>query len=410
MSKPILPKVRGVETFMSDAYRINQLESRAIDSQPQFIDPKLLVVSPYQPRTSFPEDEMNDLRQSIISAGGIKVPAIVRPNINELITGGKRQIIAIELGYLLPVYWHTCTDLEAAELAGFENVKRSDLNPIDETNLVINMVRMRLNLPDRVAAIDLIQKIRYQQRKDSGAQSIDAPLAIISSSAGMRSIDAPLDMIGLSVGAQSIDAPLDMISSSAGTRSINVPLDTVSLVEKTIRDFTKGQLSLTTFGSHKLKLLNLPPEIVEAIKVDSIEPTKAVEIAKVADPAARSELLDRVVEEGLSVAQVKKEVAKNKPPKVDKTPKQGKSIVDDPVIESEGDSTPVEESLNVQVPKVQLEQPQLDLSGSAHQEAIDNAIQDMTETIRFKISNDAYTLEIKQEIQALLCAVIKLMS
>ncbi len=362
-TKPVLPKVRGVETFMSDTYKIDRLESMAIDSQPQFIDPNLLVASPYQPRTTFPEDEMDDLRQSIISAGGIKVPAIVRPNLNELITGGKRQIIAIELGYLLPVYWHTCTDLEAAELAGFENVKRSDLNAIDETNLVINMVRMRLNLPSRDAAIQLIQKIKYQQGKDS--------------------------------------------------RNIDVPLDIVNLVEKTIRDFTKGQLSLASFGSHKLKLLNLPTEVVEAIRANQIEPTKAAEIGKIEDESARNELLDRAVEEGLSVSQVKEEVAKSKPPKAPKATKAPK-VDEPPSTESEGDSNSSEEVFDSLVSKPQPEQPQPDLTAEAGQtsivdQEIDEHIETMTETIRFEISNNTYSSETKQEVAGLLDRAMKLL-
>jgi ParB family transcriptional regulator, chromosome partitioning protein len=360
--KPILPKVRGVETFMSDTYKIDRLESMAIDSQPQFIDPNLLVASPYQPRTSFPEDEMDDLRQSIISAGGIKVPAIVRPNINELITGGKRQIIAIELGYLLPVYWHSCTDLEAAELAGFENVKRSDLNAIDETNLVINMVRMRLDLASRDAAIQLIQKIKYQQGKDS--------------------------------------------------QNIDVPLDVVNLVEKTIRDFTKGQLSLASFGSHKLKLLNLPTEVVEAIRANQIEPTKAAEIGKIEDEATRNELLDRAVEFGLSVSQVKEEIAKSKPPRAPKAAKAPKN--EPPNTQSKGDCSSSEEVLDSLVSKPQPGQSQTDLTMEAGRisivdQEIDRHIETMTETIRFEISNNTYSSETKQEVAGLLDRAMKLL-
>jgi ParB family transcriptional regulator, chromosome partitioning protein len=381
-NSPQVPRMRGVATFLNSTAKIDQLESIALSAPPQFIDPRLLVRSPYQPRTSFPADEMDELEQSIDAAGGVKVPLIVRPEINEIIAGERRSIIAIKRGDLLvPVFWHTCTDDEAAEFAGFENVKRADLNAIDETNLVINMLKMRLKLADRQAAIDLIQQIAYQQR-DKKAES----------------------------------------------RNNVIALEIVQIVEKTIRDFTKGQSSLTSFSYNKLKLLNLPIEVVEAIRSNQIEYTKAAEIGKIENEAARSALLDRAVAEGLSVAQVKEEVAKTKPPKATgRVPHPAAKVlkqveigaVNDLIIDSEVDSKATEKSLAeipVQLSKVELEQSQTDLTvkasqiSIASQEEIDDKIQEMAETIRFKISNDAYSLETKQEIEGLLDRVMILLN
>jgi ParB family transcriptional regulator, chromosome partitioning protein len=375
VNKPSVPQVRGVATFLNSTERSEQIKSAAIATPPQYIDPKLLVRSPYQPRTTFPEDELNELRQSAIAAGGIKVPVIARPDLNQLIAGERRQIIAIELGFLVPVHWHTCTDLEAAELAGFENVKRADLNAIDETNLILNMIRMRLELVDRQAAIDLVQQILYQQR-----------------------------------------------SPESESHNNVIMSDVVEQVEKTIRDFTKGQSSFNSFVNNKLKLLNLPKEVVEAIRSNQIEYTKAAEIGKIKDEAIRGALLGRAVKEGLSVTQVKEAVAKTKPPKAPKAakiPKQVESGVDELpsiesdeafVIESKEDSSLIAAHLGEQIPNVQLGQSQPDLTVETNQETIDDSIQEITETIRFKISNDAYTLETKQEIKELLDQVVKLLN
>jgi ParB family transcriptional regulator, chromosome partitioning protein len=385
-NSPQVPKMRGVATFLNSTAKIEQLESIALSAPPQFIDPRLLVRSPYQPRTSFPADEMNELEQSIDAAGGVKVPLIVRPEINEIIAGERRSIIAIKRGDLLvPVFWHTCTDDEAAEFAGFENVKRADLNAIDETNLVINMLKRRLKLADRQAAIDLIGQIAYQQR-DKKAEPRNNVIA-------------------------------SEIVQTTESRNNVIALEIVQMVEKTIRDFTKGQSSLTSFSYNKLKLLNLPTEVVEAIRLERIEYTKAAEIGKIEDEVTRNELLDRAVEEGLSVSQVKKEVAKTKLPratKATKVPKQvGIGSVDDLTIDSEVDDKATEKS---QLSKVEVEQSQPDLTATASQisiasqEKIDEKIQEMTETIRFKISNDAYSLETKQEIEGLLDRVMILLN
>jgi ParB family transcriptional regulator, chromosome partitioning protein len=386
MSRSSVPKMRGVEAYLSDTSKIDQLESIALNTPPQYIDPRLLIRSPYQPRTSFLQQEMDELERSIAAAGGVKVPLIVRPGINEIIAGERRSIIAISRGDLLvPVFWHTCSDEEAAELAGFENVKRADLNAIDETNLVINMVKMRLKLIDRQTAIDLIQRVNYQIRTNNSNSRNNV-----------------------------VTSDQHVIESES--RNNVVTLEQVSIVEKTIADFTKGSLSLLSFCSHKLKLLNLPTEVVEAIGTNRIEYTKGAEIAKIEDRATRNELLDRAVEEGLSVAQVKEEVAKIKPPKARKAPKQSESwAVDDLIIDLEGDSPSIAEPLAEQISNAQLGQSQPDLTVKASQIAettpteIDDSIQEITEAIRFKISNDVYSLATKQEIKGLLDRVMKLL-
>jgi ParB family transcriptional regulator, chromosome partitioning protein len=140
---------------------------------------------------------------------------------------------------------HTCTDREAEELAAFENVKRADLNPIDETNMVINMIKLRLNLADRQAAIDLVTLIHSRNRNKSKANNDSSNVTAI---------------------------------------------ERAEEINETIRQFTKGQLQLGSFAGNKLKLLNLPKDILEAIG-EGFDYTKAVEIAKVKDPEQRSDLL-----------------------------------------------------------------------------------------------------------------------
>lgn len=273
----------GVEKIKT---QLAELQEIAVNAPSVRVDPRILVPSPYQPRKFYSESGLQELEESVDSAGGIKVPLIVRPNINQIICGGRRKIIALRRGdTFVPVYWHICTDLEAAELASFENVKREDLNAIDETEMVLNMIVLRLELIDRQAAIDLVQKTYAQKnsRKAEDSHNIDIMQNII-------------------------------------------------LVEDTIKHFTKGSISIGSFCSNKLKLLNFPKEIVEAIQSDRLEATKASEIAKITDETERAELLDRAVEEGLSVKQVKEAVAKVQPPK----PK--KKLQPTPVVEKDEDT------------------------------------------------------------------------
>jgi ParB family transcriptional regulator, chromosome partitioning protein len=275
MGKPSLANLtmRNTGALIPGSSKLTELQSIAVNAPSDRVDPRILVPSPYQPRTAYPEDEMEELEESINSAGGIKIPLIVRPSINEIISGGRRQIIALKRGdVFVPVYWHSCSDREAEELAAFENVKRSDLNPIDETNMVVNMVKLRLDLPDRQSAIDLIQSIYFQMR-----------------------------------------------SKSELDRNNVITQQVIQSTIETIRQFTKGRLQLGTFVANKLRLLNLPEDITEAI-TNGLEYTKAVAISKVQDPEQRSDLLRCVADEGMPLTEIKKQVKSFTPEREKKNP------------------------------------------------------------------------------------------
>ena len=93
-----------------------------------------VVPSPLQPRTSFPEEHLTELVESI-RHNGIIQPLIVRQvNGNmELIAGERRWRAAGQAGLKeVPVIVREATDLEVLEFALVENLQREDLNPIEE--------------------------------------------------------------------------------------------------------------------------------------------------------------------------------------------------------------------------------------------------------------------------------------
>lgn len=93
-----------------------------------------VVPSPLQPRTSFPEEHLTELVESI-RHNGIIQPLIVRQvNGNlELIAGERRWRAAAQAGLPeVPVIVREASDLEVLEFALVENLQREDLNPIEE--------------------------------------------------------------------------------------------------------------------------------------------------------------------------------------------------------------------------------------------------------------------------------------
>jgi len=100
----------------------------------KLIDVDKIRKNPYQPRTEFDPDELENLKNSIITHGLIS-PIAVRYSINgyELISG-ERRLRAFTLAGLkkIPAYIiNVKSDEEMLELAIIENVQRENLNPIE---------------------------------------------------------------------------------------------------------------------------------------------------------------------------------------------------------------------------------------------------------------------------------------
>ena len=121
------------------------------------VDLKLIDVNPFQPRTEFDEDALNELAESIKQLG-LVTPVTLRKldNGRYQIIAGERRCRASKIAGLsaIPAYIRTADDQAMLELALVENIQREDLDPIeiaisyqrliDECNLT------QENLGDRV--------------------------------------------------------------------------------------------------------------------------------------------------------------------------------------------------------------------------------------------------------------------
>jgi ParB family transcriptional regulator, chromosome partitioning protein len=93
-----------------------------------------IVPSPLQPRKAFPNDQLQELVDSIREHGIIQ-PLIVRrvKGKCELIAGERRWRAATQLGLAeAPVIIRDASDRDVLEMALIENLQREDLNPIEE--------------------------------------------------------------------------------------------------------------------------------------------------------------------------------------------------------------------------------------------------------------------------------------
>ncbi len=98
------------------------------------LDVNLIEVNPFQPRTNFSEESLQELAVSIKELGIIQ-PITVRKlefNKYQLVSGERRfrasKLIGLET---IPAYVRIANDQESLEMALVENIQRQDLDPIE---------------------------------------------------------------------------------------------------------------------------------------------------------------------------------------------------------------------------------------------------------------------------------------
>jgi ParB family chromosome partitioning protein len=206
-----------------------------------------------QPRKYFDPDALEQLKESI-KIHGILQPLLVRPlNGNyELIAGERRYRAAQELGLTeIPVHIRQLSDNEARQLSLIENLQREDLNPLEETEAILDLLVLRIG-GDRPSIISLLNQLSNAQR-------------------------------GL-------------------TDNVVRKKD-----EELITDIFKGlgRFTIESFRVNRLPLLNLPEEIKMALREGKIAYTKAREIAKIKGNEQRNQILTQSIDQKLSLSEIK---------------------------------------------------------------------------------------------------------
>lgn len=129
---------RGLGALLSDVDNLNLNRVVSIgDATPSSISeiPMILIeANPFQPRSNFDSDLLEELAESIKALGLIQ-PITVRVGQNNKfqIISGERRFRAASLAGLLniPAYVRRADDQEMLEMAIVENIQREDLDSIE---------------------------------------------------------------------------------------------------------------------------------------------------------------------------------------------------------------------------------------------------------------------------------------
>ena len=212
-----------------------------------------------QPRRYFDPQKMQQLVQSI-QEHGILEPLLVRPLANgqhELIAGERRFRAAQILGLdSVPIISKDVTDREAIQIALVENLQREDLNPVEETEAILELLSLTLDIQIGDITSTLNQSANSKKR-------------------GLELTD-------------NVTRQLEAIESLLA----NV-----------------GRFNAESFRTNRLPLLNMPDDVLETLRQGKLEFTKARAIARIRDESQRQELLEEAIAQNLSLSQIKTRIA-----------------------------------------------------------------------------------------------------
>jgi ParB family chromosome partitioning protein len=216
---------------------------------------KEIHLPPQQPRRYFDPDALKELVNSI-KEHGILQPLLVRPMTSggyELVAGERRYRAASESGLAeVPAVIRELSNSDALSLALIENLQREDLNPVEETEGILQLLSLHLE-----TTVEKVISLLYRLNNESKGKV---------------------------------------------TRNVTGN-ETVEQVEKLFNSI--GTMSWSSFVRNRLPLLKLPQEIREALQEGKIAYTKASVIARIKDSKVRSSLLLETIKNNLSLSQIK---------------------------------------------------------------------------------------------------------
>jgi len=251
--KPYTSNLKGVAALLGESLP----ETEEKDRSPHSIAISLIKLPQSQPRRYFDSEKLRQLALSI-QEHGILEPILVRPQGQdcELVAGERRlraaQMIGLEV---VPVVFKELNDQEALQISLVENLAREDLNSVEETEGILQLLSLRLN------------------------QNLSYVLSLL----------------------------YRMQNETKGKVTQNVLGSEESITIQSIFN-TLGTISWESFVSSRLPLLKLPQDVLEKLRQGRIEYTKATAIARVKNELERMALMEAAITESLSLVQINERI------------------------------------------------------------------------------------------------------
>jgi ParB family transcriptional regulator, chromosome partitioning protein len=189
---------------------------------------------------------------------GVLEPVLVRrvDQGYELVAGERRTRAALEAGLThVPAIVLDLDDREALEISIMENLQREDLNAVEETEAVLQLLELSLEI-DRAGALALLNEVVQESRGRAPQARFDA---------------AQKQLAGELFGRL-------------------------------------GRFTPASFAANRVPILGFPSELLEAVRAGRLSFTKAQALARVDDPGERRSLLEEAVRDELSLSQIRRRI------------------------------------------------------------------------------------------------------
>nr|WP_317630857.1 ParB/RepB/Spo0J family partition protein [uncultured Flavobacterium sp.] len=142
---------RGLSALLKDTSDIKSADEKGADQvvgKIMEIDINAIEINPFQPRSNFNEEALEELANSIKELGLIQPITVRKISFNkyQLISGERRLRASKKIGLTtIPAYIRLANDDESLTMALVENIQRQDLDPI-EVALSYQQLMQELNL------------------------------------------------------------------------------------------------------------------------------------------------------------------------------------------------------------------------------------------------------------------------
>lgn len=241
--KPEVKRLKGLDSLFGEE-----------PTPAQSLPTQAITLPEGQPRRYFDTKAIAELTESI-KQHGILQPLLVRilpDDKYELVAGERRYRAAMAAGLdEVPVVIRSLSDEDALALALIENLQRENLNPVEETEGILQLLALRLG-----TSKDEVVSLLYRMLNDS------------------------------------VRLTNNVISQPEA-----------ELVKEVFTNL--GLMSWESFISNRLPLLKLPNDILEALRSGRIAYTKAKAISKIKDETERLTLLEEAIAQSLSLSQIR---------------------------------------------------------------------------------------------------------
>ncbi|BAY95352.1 MULTISPECIES: ParB/RepB/Spo0J family partition protein [unclassified Tolypothrix] len=255
-NEPYAAIKKPVELLFGSSADTTQPDNQANASST--IDITKIKLPSSQPRRYFDPQKLEELSRSVKELG-ILEPLLVRPLSGgdyELVAGERRYRAATMAGLIeVPIVAREMDDATTYQVRLVENLQREDLNPLEETEGILELLALRLE-------ISVDETVKLLQKMDNEAKG-------------------------------------------KITRNVTGNSQTL-LVEEVF--IALGRMKWDSFVRNRLPLLGLPPDVLSVLRSGKLEYTKARAIARVKNEKIRDELLNIAIEHNLSLSEIKQKI------------------------------------------------------------------------------------------------------